>query len=296
MLAKPEKMKIVGDVKESNARMRVLLVDVCTTAAEALKAAREAESDGERWRHLGAGVGALRSMLRPKPETLSFYTEIDYYLRHDERLRWTAEPASGSGNVSHTPLGAREFVLSNPPMRDLPPGADGVEALAEPIDPKAPKMVRGEAVCPHRYDRVDIYRLGPMDFVRQDNTDGRVTYTSLADTSGTHPQPRLYRMTIIPRDGGGRVVCIFGTFGELVGKFVATMGTRNDIERAARWLCASIVARAYHKRASQARWRANKKARMAAEAEQQADYGKAAEPLTPEEELAETVAGQKEGL
>lgn len=293
MLAKPEKMKIVGDVKKSNDRMRALLVDVCTTAAEALKAAREAESDGERWRHLGAGVGALRSMLRPKPETLAFFTEVDYYLRHDGHLRWTADGGAGTGPVYTTPISERDFVLSNPPMGDLPPGADGVEAHAEPIDPKAPKMVRGEAVCPHRYDRVDIFRLGPMDFVRQDNTDGRVTYTSLADTSGTHPQPRLYRMTIIPRDGGGRVVCIFGTFGELVGKFVAPMGKRDDIEHAARWLCASIVARAYHKRASQARWRANKKARMAAEAEQQADDSKAAPRPEP---LADTVARQKEGL
>jgi hypothetical protein len=33
MLAKPEKMKIVGDVKKSNDRMSALLVDVCTTAA-----------------------------------------------------------------------------------------------------------------------------------------------------------------------------------------------------------------------------------------------------------------------
>lgn len=144
MLAKPEKMKIVGDVKKSNDRMRALLVDVCTTAAEALKAAREAEGDGERWRHLGAGVGALRSMLRPKPETLAFFTEVDYYLRHEGHLRWTAEPVSGSGNVFHTPPEAMDFVLSNPPMGDLPPGADGVEAHAEPIDPKAPKMVRGE--------------------------------------------------------------------------------------------------------------------------------------------------------
>lgn len=149
MLAKPEKMKIVGDFKKSNDHMMALLVDACTTAAEALKAAREAESDGERWRHLGAGVGALRSMLRPKPETLAFYTEIDYYLRHDGRLRWTAEPVSGSGNVFHTPPEAMEFVLSNPPMGDLPPGADGVEPHAEPIDPSAPKMVRG---WPEAYD------------------------------------------------------------------------------------------------------------------------------------------------
>ena len=47
-----------------------------------------------------------------------------------------ADPAVGTGAFP-TPKEINDFVLANPPMVDIQP-AD------EPIDPKAPKLVRGE--------------------------------------------------------------------------------------------------------------------------------------------------------
>ena len=58
----------------------------------------------------------------------------------------------------------------NPPLGDLPPGADGVEPRDTPISPDAPKMERGE----DRYmSRVEaIYILGKLATSRRINVDG----------------------------------------------------------------------------------------------------------------------------
>lgn len=276
MLAKPEKMKIVGDVKKSNDRMRALLVDVCTTAAEALKAAREAESDGERWRHLGAGVGALRSMLRPKPETLAFFTEVDYYLRHDGHLRWTADGGAGTGPVYTTPISARDFVLLNPPMGDLPPGADGVEAHSEPIDPKAPKMERGGkpwSVC----DIVNIPEVG-IEFksVHTKTYHKYFCYWHAAENSDEH----VYEVTVSAHAEDSWQTTALSDGREIFALFANSRRKAIELGLAAmrRWLICG------HRCA----WRTARRL-----AEQQADNSKAAPRPEP---IADTVARQKEGL
>ena len=255
-------------------RMRTLLVDVCTTAAEALKAAREAESDGERWRRLSAAIANLRSTLRPKPETMAFLTEVVYYLQHDKRLRLAAEPVFGSGNVFHTSPEAIEFVLSNPPMGDLPPGADGVEAHAEPIDPKAPKMVRGGkpwSVC----DIVNIPEVG-IEFksVHTKTYHKYFCYWHAAETSDEH----VYEVTVSAHAEDSWQTVALSDGKEIFALFANSRRKAIELGLAAmrRWLI----------RGHRCAWRTARRL-----AEQQADDSKAAPRPEP---LADTVARQKE--
>ena len=156
--------------------------------------------------------------------------------------------------IFHTPQEAIDVMLANPPMGNLPSGADGTERLRpEPTQ------------CPHRKAAVELYNLGGLDFVRQEGAGERIVYTSLAAAGGAHPQPRLYRMTLIRRELGGWTACIFDTFGALVAKLVFPLGKRGDCELAARRACAAIVARAFHKTRNNIRWRENRKARRLAE-------------------------------
>ena len=74
--------------EESCERMRKMLRDAEALAANAL--AHQPENTGDCWRHLSAAVGKLRAMMRPKPHTLAWHTEIDYYLQHEPNLRWGA--------------------------------------------------------------------------------------------------------------------------------------------------------------------------------------------------------------
>lgn len=180
----------------------------------------------------------------------------------------------------HTPNPALDFVLENPPMGNLPSGADGTERLRP-----------GPTHIPYRKAAVELYNLGGLDFVRQEGDGERIVYTSLAAAGGAHPQPRLYRMTLFRRELGGWTACIFNTFGALVAKLVFPLGKRGDCELAARRACAVIVALAFHNQRNKIRWRENRKARREAEsaAKMAAPHDKAAEPLSPEEELADTV-------
>ena len=115
-----------------------------------------------------------------------------------------------------------DAVLANPPMGDIQP-AD------EPLDPKAPKLVRpGPTQIPYRKAAVELYNLCGLDFVRQEGDGERIVYTSLAAAGGARPQPRLYRMTLFRREAGGWTACIFNTFGALVAKLVFPLGKHGD--------------------------------------------------------------------
>ena len=54
----------------------------------------------------------------------------------------TVDPAAGTG-AYFTPPAAIDAIMANPPLCDLPPGADGVEPRDTPLSPDAPQMVRG---------------------------------------------------------------------------------------------------------------------------------------------------------
>ena len=73
-----------------------------------------------------------------------------------------ADPASGTG-AFFTKDEILDFVTANPPMGDIPP-AD------EPLDPNAPKLVRGEDRYMSRPEA--IYILGKLATSRRINVDG----------------------------------------------------------------------------------------------------------------------------
>ena len=245
----PKKVKIFADTAKSCERMSKKLEeaqDILDKAGEDVANAQAVGKSG--WVHLSAAIGALRKLMRPDPDTVPWHTEIDYYLDNEPRLRWV------SAGEYRTPNPALDFVLANPPIGNLPSGADGTERLRP-----------GPTQIPYRKAAVELYNLGGLDFVRQEGDGERIVYTSLAAASGACPQPRLYRMTLFRRGLGGWTACIFNTFGALVAKLVFPLGKRGDCELAARRACAAIVARAFHKQRSQIRWRENRKARRLAE-------------------------------
>ena len=128
------KLRVVGDAAKSAERLREKLVKALGIIDAARREDGNAQAEGKpgtAWRYLSAAVGALRSLLHPEPGTIAWHTEIDYYLDHEPHLRWDA-----SGEY-RTPKSALDFVMANPPL-NIPP-------TAEPIDPSAPKMVRGES-------------------------------------------------------------------------------------------------------------------------------------------------------
>lgn len=107
----PKRVKIVGDVAKSCARMRKTLAEVMDIIVRARREDDAAIAEGRpgSWRHLSAAVCTLRMMMRPKPETVAWHTEIDYYLDREPHLRWVDDipplmPGDGAG------LSAIEFI------------------------------------------------------------------------------------------------------------------------------------------------------------------------------------------
>lgn len=108
-----------GDLTDSIARMTACLEDVYANAKAALDQAQNMNRDGMKWITLSKAV-------------------FDVHRR--SRMGWQGlvDPAAGTGGGAFfTKNEILDFVLANPSMVDIPP-AD------EPIDPKAPKLVRGE--------------------------------------------------------------------------------------------------------------------------------------------------------
>ena len=112
------------------------LQESARTAVEALSKDKPLDEDPpsleERSKNLGAAIHKIRELVRPAPKTVAFLEEEAWY-----RMKREAKP---SGEY-RTPKEAIDFVTANPPL-DIPPAA-------EPIDPNAPKMVRG---WPEAYD------------------------------------------------------------------------------------------------------------------------------------------------
>lgn len=110
---------------------RTALQEAARTAVEALAFEtpinKAVPSLDERSEILGAAIHKIRELVRPEPKTVEFLEEEAWY-----RMKREAKP---SGEY-RTPKSAIDFVTANPPL-DIPP-AD------EPIQPGAPKMVQGE--------------------------------------------------------------------------------------------------------------------------------------------------------
>ena len=285
MHEQPKKIKIAMDIPKACERCRAKLSEAALIAATALKKDEEAIAEGKpgNWNFLSAGIAYLRHLMRPKPDTLAWHTEIDYYLERDPRLRYVSE----TPNVYKTPPEVVDFVTANPPMGDLPPGADGVEPRDEPISPDAPPMARGPRL--YRRKEFEVFNLGGIDFIRHEGDGERIVYIGIP-LQGHYPLPTVTVMTLIRRAPGGWMALAYNTKDEKTMHLVFPDAGRDSAERAARGALAGIIAHNLHKAKRNARWRANKRARLA---EQDAN-GEAVEPLSPEEELADTVARQKE--
>lgn len=106
-----------GDLTDSIQRMIACLEDVYANAKAALDQAQNMNRDGMKWMTLSKAIGDIHARTR-----LGWQQIID--------------PASGTGGGAFfTKNEILDFVTANPPMVDIQP-AD------EPIDPKAPKLVR----------------------------------------------------------------------------------------------------------------------------------------------------------
>lgn len=164
-MTEEQKEKARADMERSVNRMRDKLVEVCTIAADALKDASEAETVGMKWGTYSAAVGKLRSMMRPEPGTLAWAMEIDWYVDHEPRLRWTSE--TGGGATYHTPPEALDAVLGNPPFDS----ATGTGALpsAVPLDPSAPK--KDDAPARHMSNPEAAFILMGMAFARRNSVE-----------------------------------------------------------------------------------------------------------------------------
>ena len=80
----------------------------------------------------------------------------------------TVDPAAGTGAFFTKPE-VLEAIIQDPPLGDLPPGADGVEPRDTPLSPDAPKLVRGEDRHMSRPEA--IYILGKLATSRRINVD-----------------------------------------------------------------------------------------------------------------------------
>lgn len=256
------KLRVVGDAAKSAERLREKLVKALGIIDAARSDDGKAQAEGKpgtAWRYLSAAVGALRSLLHPEPGTIAWHTEIDYYLDHEPHLRWDA-----SGEY-RTPKSALDFVMANPPI-NIPPAA-------EPIDPNAPKMVRGHAhVWAKEPDSVGNYHRGDVVqswvfadgagvhvFAKQLFEDGE--YKGCWNVTGAIDCERVFFGTMLC--GRARMA--------VIAKFI-----RNGL------LAARL--RRKHKNA-------NKNARSVCGDSVAAPHP---EPLSPEEELADTIKRQKE--
>jgi len=102
------------------------LAESARTAVEALSAItpidKLAPSTDEARKILGQAMLRIRELVRPEPKTVSFLEEAAWY-----RMKGEAKPAG----EYRTPNDALDFVLANPPMGNLPSGADGTTASGE---------------------------------------------------------------------------------------------------------------------------------------------------------------------
>lgn len=98
------------------------LAESARTAVEALSAItpsdKPAPSIDEASKILGHATLKIRELMRPEPKTVSFMEEAAWY-----RMKGEAKPAG----EYRKPQEALDFVMGNPPMGNLPSGADGTE-------------------------------------------------------------------------------------------------------------------------------------------------------------------------
>ena len=245
---------------------RTALQEAARTAVEALAFEtpinKAVPSLDERSEILGAAIHKIRELVRPEPKTVAFLDEEAWY-----RMKREAKP---SGEY-RTPKDAIDFVTANPPL-DIPP-AD------EPIQPGAPQMVPGE----QPFTRLSLVNIPELN-IEFHNFYTDDFYKAVCYWENKEGERRVYEITVKPWAATG--TSKWRARAQVCDKVLFYL------EAASKSLaigCALVAMRRYLFRAHRAAWRTARRL-----AKQQAYNSKAAEPLSPEEELADTIKRQKE--
>ncbi len=252
------KEETVQQLKQSldeSARTAVLALSAITPIG------KPAPSTDEARKILGAAIHKIRELVRPAPKTVAFLEEAEWY-----RMKEAENERAYS-----TPMSALDFVMANPPL-DIPP-AD------EPIQPGAPQMVPGEKP----FTRLSLVNIPELN-IEFHNFYTDDFYKAVCCWENKEGERRVYEITVKPWAATGtskwraraQVCCKVLFYLEGASKCLV-------IE------CALVAMRRYLIRSHRCAWRTARRL-----AKQQAYNSKAAEPLTPEEELAETIKRQKE--
>lgn len=244
------------------------LAESARTAVEALAAItpidKPAPSTDEASKILGQAMLRIRELVRPEPKTVAFLEEAAWY-----RMKGAEKPAG----EFFTPQAALDAVMVNPPL-NIPPAA-------EPIDPNAPKLVPGEKLYT-RCTLVNIPEIG-IEF-QQFYT--KEYYHAVCYFHNKEGDQHVYEVTVRPFPNGA------GEIGRWHANCMADGETKFILESKSKSIaieCALTAMRRYLVRGHRCAWRTARRL-----AKQQAYNSKAAEPLTPEEELADTIKRQKE--
>ena len=244
------------------------LAESARTAVEALAAItpidKPAPSTDEASKILGQAMLRIRELVRPEPKTVAFLEEAAWY-----RMKEAAKPAG----EYRTPMSAIDFITANPPL-NIPPAA-------EPIDPNAPKLVRGES----KFTRLSLVNIPGLNIeFHQFYTEDY--FKAVCYWENKEGERRVYEITVKPWALTGTGPGKWRALAQVCAKTIFALDGNSKslvIE------CALVAMRQYLVRAHRCAWRTARRV-----AKQQAYNSKAAEPLSPEEELADTIKRQKE--
>ena len=245
------------------------LAESARTAVEALAAItpidKSAPSTDEASEILGHAILKIRELVRPEPKTVAFLEEAAWY-----RMKGAEKPAG----EYRTPKDALDFVMANPPL-DIPPAA-------EPIDPNAPKMVSDENPPFTRMSLVNIPEIN-IEFHPFFTDD---FFKAVCYWENKEGERRVYEITVKPWALTGTGPGKWRALAQVCAKTIfALEGNSKSLVIE----CALVAMRRYLVRAHRCAWWTARRL-----AKQQAYNSKAAEPLSPEEELADTIKRQKE--
>ena len=243
------------------------LAESARTAVEALAAitpiGKPAPSTDEASEILGHAILKIRELMRPEPKTVAFLEEEAWY-----RMKGAGKPPV----AYFTPKSALNFLMANPPL-NIPP-AD------EPIQPGATKMVRGEKP----WEAIETDSCG---IIRH---NGIVRAWAIRENAGVEVFAKQHFVDGKPSacwSVTGTVDCEKVIIGSI-------FGGRNKANQIVRFIRNGLLAsrlRLKHKRM-------NRQAKAAAVAAvpkvPNVPTAPHPAPLTPEEELADTITRQKE--
>ena len=264
--------------EETVQHWREALKESARTAVEALSAVTPIEEDveapttDEASEILGHAILKIRELMRPAPKTVAFLEEEAWY-----RMKGAGKPAG----EYRTPKSALDFVMANPPL-NIPPAA-------EPIQPGTPQMVPGEKP----FTRLSLVNIPELN-IEFHNFYTDDFYKAVCYWENKEGERRVYEITVKPWAATGTAK--WRARAQVCGKVLFYL------EAASKCLaieCALVAMRRYLIRSHSYAWRTYRKAAKAAAVPKVPNVPTVPAaphpaPLTPEEELADTIKRQKE--